>query len=210
MRAKTETFDLLCRCNVFVVALQSHTSFFHVNYIGIGDVCVVHCVDPRSVLLMLQCCQVAFTEGPLANMGVASSNGFYYNPSSLTYEWNWKGSVWTWHDFYIPDDEIDEMWLLERGSGAWLSDYGDVWHGVEPYSWTKAYNFRRQQEILQQCMMKENLVCHGLNTLLPKEVVEAIIVFRVCSESSPESQTSSDDIAEALAPFQDFLNKMVL
>ena len=55
-----------------------------------------------------------------------------------------------------------------------------------------------------------HLVRPGLDSVLPEDVVEAIIVARVGSELSPECQASPDDIPEALAPIWDFLTKMVL
>ena len=102
------------------------------------------------------------------------------------------------------------MFRVSDYGGAWISEYGEVWRGVDPNVWARAHatRMRRKQAWRRrQDFVRYQLVRRGLQQLIPEALVENVIVFGI---NGTPAQPSSDVAADALKPFQDLIDKMVL
>ena len=139
------------------------------------------------------------------------ANGEFYCDRG-TWEWRWNGSLWTWYPFYVPlDDDVFHY------GGAWVSEYGEVWRGVDPNVWARACGARMRRNQWQrrrQDFVRCQLVRSGLQQLMPEELADTVLAFgigRTAQRSTDAIAGGAADVAaEALKTFQDLIDKMVL
>ena len=146
--------------------------------------------------------------------GVSSSDRsgqFFYDLGTNSYQWDWSGSLWTWQPFYVPDDIEDD--LFRDYGGAWVSETGQVWRGVDPYAWARAYAARVRRRRRRQDIVKYKLVRPGLQQVIPDALVEIVLTVGIggsAADRSTDGAVAADVAAEALKPFQELVNNMVL
>ena len=140
---------------------------------------------------------------------ISRENGqFYYDRGTGSWQWFWDGSWWVWHPFYTvdPDDPDADRFHMNDYGGAWISEDGDVWRGVDPNVWARAYAtriaWRRRQDFVRY-----QLVRRGLRQLIPEALVENVLGFGI--DGTPV-QPLPDAAADALKSFQDLIDKIVL
>ncbi len=153
---------------------------------------------------------VAFAMGAC----ISSENGeFFYDRDTDSWQWWWGGSLWTWQPFYIPED-IDAD-VFRMNGGVWMSDYGEVWLGVDPNLWARAYATRMRRSRRGQDFVKYRLVRRALLQLIPEDLAEDVLTFGIGGTTAQRSTDAAageaaDVAAVALKPFQELVNSMVL
>ena len=106
----------------------------------------------------------------IATMGLCASKhvrraGFFFHKETSQWWWHWDNSWWRWDP--IGGTNID----FGFQEGCWVSQCGQMWHGVNPNKWM-------EQRQLHKIRVDHKMTHRALLVLLPLSVADGILSLR--------------------------------